>query len=296
MHDTEDFILEFVEDDDPLFKMNRGSKSFIRRFFKNKTICLSCHKPHLFKDSHCPDCDVITTRNHPDLVEKLTSGTIKSLRVGIPGPKFKTRDDSLKGDLKEFMDNEKVGMYAGYENPKIKSSVYPIGVWDLEKLHLISVKLWNILYTVEGHLGNFIEMENGTDKPFIPIEILKEYMDGVFFLFRGHHIPSNKNILIVSPKKDFRHPCFNNIKNTKKTIKETDKVIHLDKNSLLDEFKVCEWFLYFSDNENFFIVPQMKSMLDIRDKNDLKRLLNLDNALNDFTVKYALREWDIDEI
>lgn len=295
MHDEEDFILEFVEDDDPFFKMDRGSKSFIRRFFNNKTICLSCHKPHLIKYSHCPDCDVITTRNYPDLVEKLTLGTIKSLRVGIPGSKFKTRNDSLKGDLKEFMDNENVGMYVGYENPKINLSVYPIGVWDLEKLHLISVKLWNILYSVEGHLGNFIEIDNGTNEPFIPTEMLKEYIDGLRFLFRGHHTPSNKDILIISPKKDFKHPCFSRIENTHKTIKETDKVITLDENSLFGEFKECEWVLYFNDNENIFIVPQMRSMLDIRDENDLKRLLDLDSISKDYRIKYAWREWDIDD-
>lgn len=296
MHDQEDFILEFVEDDDPLFKKDRRSKSFIRRFLKNKTLCLSCHKPHLFKYPQCPDCGVSTTLNYPSLVEKLTLGTIKSLRVGIPGPEFKKRNDSLKGDLKEFMDNEEVGLYEGYENPKINLSVYPIGVWDLEKLHLISVKLWNMLYTVKGQLGNFLEMDHRTGEPIIPIGMLKEYFDGDFFLFRGYHMPSNKNILIMSPKEDFKHPCFTKIENTNKKIQEADKVISLDGTSLWDEFKDCEWYLYFSDNENFFIVPQMRSMLDIRDENDLERLLNLDNVSNDFTVKRSWREWDIDEI
>lgn len=295
MHDTNDFIFEFVEDDDPYFVIDRGSKSFVRRFLKNKTICMNCNKPFLAKHPRCPDCDAITTRNYPDLIEKLTIAPITSLRVGIPGSKFKTRSDSLKGDLKSFMDDEAVGIHAGYENTNFNSSAYSIGVWDLEKLHLISVNLWNILYSVEGQLGNFIEIENVFGEMFVPIEMLQDFINGMLFIFTGHHIPSNKDILIMSPKKNFIHPCFNKITNTGKTIYENDKFINLNENSLFDKFKDCEWYLFFNDHENIFIVPQKRSLLDIREIDDLKRILTLDNISKNYTIKRSWREWDMDD-
>jgi len=64
-------------------------------------------------------------------------------------------------------------------------------------------------------------MENATAPTSILDEELNNYFEHSFFQYTGHHSPSNKGILILSPKSSFKHPSFTNIeKITEKTVKD----------------------------------------------------------------------------
>lgn len=67
------------------------------------------------------------------------------------------------------------------------------------------------------------------------------------------------------------------------------------KTDLYDEFKSVDWFLFFNNNEDIFIIPQTKSVLDIRDKKDLYRFLKFDSIAKNYKQKDSWKEWDMDE-
>lgn len=294
----EEFIFEPVSISDPEFQELKITKSIIRRVLKNKTLCLSSHKPHIVRYKQCPDCGAPTTINYSEYLKKLIDSPINSLRVGIPGSKYKNRDDSIQGILKMYMNIQKAGLFAGYVDINDEPNIYPIALWDLEKLQLIGVNLWNILYSLEGQLGTFIWMNYANDIFNIPPE-LKAYFDQPLFQFIGHHIISNKKILILSPNENFTNPLFSDLKKISGVIKSRKKFLNFDKilfkTDLYDEFKSVDWFLFFNNNEDIFIIPQTKSVLDIRDKKDLYRFLKFDSIAKNYKQKDSWKEWDMDE-
>lgn len=286
-----ELMIEKYSVQDIHFKKYRRFKSPIRRILKNKTLCLSSHKPHVINYKLCPDCNAITTRTNPkysEILEKLIDSKIPQLRIGIPGSKEEKRRKCLKGPLKQDINYYHMGIITGYKEK------YPIDSCDLEKLSLIGFQLWNILYSLEGGLGTFI----GIEEPFKGIYTHERLSEDKLFVFIGRHESSNKQILILSPHKDFKHPKISNITliHQKSRINQylDIKSVLSEQELLWDKFRHSEWYLLFEQSSTIFIIPQEKSFLDIRFTEDLEQLLTIAD-ISRIHQKPSLLEWDIDE-
>lgn len=289
---VKELMIEGYSVQDSNFKEYRRFKSPIRRILKHKTLCLSSHKPHVINYKFCPDCNAATTRTDPkyaEILETLIDSKIPQLRVGIPGSKEEKRRKCLKGPLKQDINSYRLGIITGYKEK------YPIDICDLEKLSLISFQLWNILYSLEGDLGTF----SGIEEPFEGIYIPERLSEDKLFTFIGHHESSNKQILILSPHKEFTHPKISDITLiNQKSVKINQyldiKSVLSEKKLLYDTFRESEWYLLFEQSSNIFIIPQEKSYLDIRFIEDLEQLLTIDDIART-PQKPSYSEWDIDE-
>lgn len=287
-----ELIIEEYPVQDIHFKRYREFKPPIKRILKNKTLCLSSHKPHVINYKICPDCNAVTTRTDPkyaEILEKLIDSKIPQLRRGIPGSKEEKRRNCLKGPLKQNMNYYKMGIITGYKEK------YPIDICNLEKLSLISFQLWNILYSLEGDLGTFI----GIEEPFEGIYIPERLSEEKLFTFIGHHESSNKQILILSPHKKFTHPKISDITLINQKLAKINQYLDIksvlsEKKLLYDKFRESEWYLIFEQSSNIFIIPQEKSYLDIQFIEDLEQLLTIAD-ISRIHQKPSLLEWDIDE-
>lgn len=290
--------------DHPLFKKPDDIEykyDIVRKILGNKTICLRCHSLLVIKDKECPNCGAKTITYESEVIKKLVHSSIENLRIGIPGDKRLKHHHSMLGQLKTelqyYQEYTKQILFIGYQRgEKDFKSFYPVHIWDLERFFLIGVNLWNYLYS--ANLGTFIAM-GPVDGPNLPIprKPLKDYFKYTYFLFTGYHQQSNKKVLILSRDNTLNLSNLENIEILNKKLNKKDKSINIRPyNSLNHEFNNAEWYLMYSLDENIIIIPQEKSVLDIRETEELINLMRIDDISRDYTKKYSWRAWDIDEM
>ncbi|PKL69000.1 MAG: hypothetical protein CVV28_02465 [Methanobacteriales archaeon HGW-Methanobacteriales-1] len=286
------FVYQLENRNNPEFKELRKNKSFIRSFFRKKNICLDCHNPHLIEYEICPDCGAQTSVKYNDEVERLMRYSINELKAGLPISKKTLKRIITRGAFKHEVNHYQVGILAGYQrNNEETSNIYPIFPEDLTKLQLFGIYFWRLLYENSGGLGNFIGMTPALkDKIVVPQDkTARKYFNRSYNKFVGHHKISDKELLILSQKKDYKNDLFENIENlNEKYVRNHDFI----------KFKqdVLEWNLFFTKGNDVFVIPEKKSLLDIRTTDDLKKLLLVEAISKNYKIKRSANEWDVDDL
>lgn len=258
-----------------------------------KTICLRCHNMNLLD----PDCDcnaeMIKYSNYKDLIKS----NIKTLRIGNPADSYRLHPNwyGIRRDLQDLKDIRR-RYYIGYNENDNYSNFCPVNVWDLERLYLIGLNFWSYLYSKD--LGAFVAILQVTIPYFIPL--LRQSFKYSYFLFVGYHESSNKEVLVMSRDENVDMGGLSNLKKLQKKIKRKENHVniykYISRNGLLyNDLANAEWYLYFSLGENIVIVPQEKSVLDIRSLNDLEPLMKVSYILSNYKSKRYLLDWDKDD-
>lgn len=281
-------------DFDPKFKpKDRRYNDIVMEILNRKTICLRCHNMNLLD----PDCDCNAKIIKYSNFKVLIKSNIKKLRKGIPAESYRSHPNwyGIRRDLQDLKDINRT-YYIGYNKNDNYSNFCPVNVWDLERLYLIGLNFWSILYS--EHLGAFAAILQVKFPLIIPIP--RPSVKYSYFLFVGYHKTSNKEVLILSKDDKVDINGLNNLKKLKKKIKTNENQVDISKcisrHSLLyNELIDTEWYLYFTLGENIIIVPQERSKLDIRFLNDLEPLMNASDILSDYKKKRYLLDWDKDD-
>ncbi len=245
-----------------------------------------------------PDCNcnvgMIKYSNFKGLIES----NIEKLRKGVPEESY-TFHPNRYGISKELQFLKEIGRrcYIGYDDDYF--DFCPINVWDLEKLYLIGLNFWSILYSVDFGLFSGISQVRTPYSPPYYISLYRESFQYSYSLFTGYHERSNKEVLVLSRDEKVDINGLSNLKkieNVKKDESDIDISNYISRTSLLyNDINTAEWYLYFSLGEDTVIVPQEKSKLDIRSFEELEHLMEINDMLSDYTKKRYLLDWDKSE-
>lgn len=293
----------------------------IKWLLSRRYICTRCHFPHDRHYKWCPACSAPVIRRYPiynlikmDIEElKIIPGTelrnpkngkkIKSTGNFIPGySAYRRLIEDLRRPLALFLQENfrtVIGYHASKEESELSPRVGVVVTNYLERLKLIRLQLWNILYDNIGRIGSFTDINSfSLDKSSFKLSLPADAV-GMKPYF-AHHALSDKDIMLLSNDDYLKSDKVKDITPIKISGKDTIKKQRISiskKVPIYNEIKESHHHaLIFRNNDYIAVIPQEKSMIFPESPAELYDLFALARFQGPRKVQRKYAVWDIHDI
>lgn len=293
----------------------------VKMLLSRRYICTRCHFPHDVYYKWCPSCSAPVIRRYP--IYNLIKMNIEELKI-IPGTEFRnpkngkkikntgnkipgySGDRSLIEALRQplslyLQENFRtmIAYHANKEEGELSQRIGVVVTNYLERLKLIRLQLWNMLYDNIGRIGVFSDINDfSLDKSSFKLSLPADAVGMKPYI--AHFNYGDKDIMLLSHDDYLKSDKLKDIKPMKISGKDTIKKQRISiskKVPIYNEIKESHHHaLIFRNDDYIAVIPQEKSMIFPESTAELYDLFELARFQGTRKVPRKYAAWDIHDI